>query len=204
MAQPTRIEKPVQLLVEGKAEQNFFEAFTQHLGFQEKPQIREFGGAEGLRGFLQGFVKLPGFDSVTSIGIVRDADESAARARQSIESSLRNAGLPAPGDAEAGRAPAVHLLILPDGEEPGMIETLLCKSVAEDAVMTCVDKFFECVDDLPDVDIRKPHKARAQAYLATRRTPGVSVGVAALKGYWPLDHEAFAGVRSFLTTLSMS
>ena len=201
MVQPRRIEKPVQLLVEGKAEQNFFEAFTQHLGIQEKPQIREFKGADRLRGFLQGFVKLPGFDSVTSIGIVRDADESAEAALRSVESSLRNAGLPAPGDAEAGRAPVVRVLILPDGEEPGMIETLLCRSVAEDAVMSCVDDFFECVADLPDVEIRNLHKARAQAYLATRQTPGVSVGVAAQKGYWPLDHDAFSEVRDFLSAL---
>ena len=116
MVQPTRIERPVQLLVEGKAEQNFFGAFTRHLGFQDTPQIQEFGGVDGLRGFLQGFVNSPGFDSVTSIGIVRDAEESAEAARQSVESSLRNAGLPAPGDPEAGSTPAVQVLILPDGE----------------------------------------------------------------------------------------
>lgn len=201
MAQPTMIEKPIQLLVEGKAEQNFFEAFARHLGFQDKPQIQEFGGADGLPGFLQGFVKSPGFDSVTSIGIVRDADESAEAARRSVEASLNNAGLPAPGDDEGDRAPAVHVLILPDGEEPGMIETLLCRSVAEDAVMTCVNEFFECVGGLPDVDIRNPHKSRAQAYLATRPTPGVSVGVAAKMGYWPFDHDAFAEVRDFLAGL---
>lgn len=195
------IEKPVQLLVEGKAEHNFFEAFTQHLGFQEKPQIQEFGGAEGLRGFLQGFVKLPGFDSVTSIGIVRDADESAARARQSVESSLRNAGLPAPGDAQTGSAPAVHVLVLPDGEEPGMLETLLCQTFASDPVNGCIDEFFDCAGTYPGVEFRRPAKARAQAFLATRPSPGVSVGVAAKKSYWCLDHEAFAGIRAFLTTL---
>ena len=201
MALPTKIERPIQLLVEGKAEQNFFRAFAQHLGFQNRPQIQEFGGVDGLPGFLQGFVKSPGFDSVTSIGIVRDAEESAAAARQSVEASLRNAGLPEPGSAEGGGAPEVHVLILPDGEEPGMIETLLCRSVAEEAVMTCVDDFFECVGGLPDVNILNPHKSRAQAYLATRPTPGVSVGVAAQKGYWPLDHDVFAEVRKFLAGL---
>ena len=204
MARTTTIEKPVQLLVEGKAEQNFFEAFTQHLRLDDTPQIQEFGGVHGLRGFLQGFVNSPGFDSVTSIGIVRDAEESAEAARQSVESSVRNAGLPAPGDAEAGSTPAVHVLILPDGEEPGMLETLLCQTFASDPVNDCIDEYFDCVRLLPGVEFRRPDKARAQAFLATRPSPGVSVGVAAKKDYWCLDHEAFAGVRSFLTALSAS
>ena len=203
MAQPKRIEKPIQLLVEGKAELNFFRALTQHIGLQNEPQIQEFGGVDGLRQFLQGFVMTPGFGSVTSIGIIRDAEESAVAARQSVASSLQNAGLPVPGDAEGsgGGAPSVHVLILPDDEEPGMIETLLCRSVADTPVNSCIDEFFHCVGALPDIDIRNPDKARAQAYLATRPVPQVSVGVAAQKGYWPLDHAAFAGVRTFLAAL---
>ena len=204
MAQTTGIEKPVQLLVEGKAEQNFFEAFTQHLGFQNQPQIREIRGVDRLRGFLQGFVRLPGFDAVTSIGIVRDAEESAEAALRSVESSLRNAGLPAPGDAAAGSTPTVHVLILPDGEEPGMLETLLCQTFATDPVNDCIDEYFDCARLHSGVELRRPDKARAQAFLATRPSPGVSVGVAAKKSYWPLDHEAFAGVRSFLRALSAS
>lgn len=190
-----------QLLVEGKAEQNFFKAFAQHLGLQDELQIHEIGGVDRLSGFLQGFVMSPGFDFVTSIGIVRDAEDSAAAARQSVEDSLRNAGLPLPGAAGEGGVPSVHLLILPDDAEPGMIETLLCRSVADQPVNRCIDDFFDCIDALPDIDIRRPDKARAQAYLATQPEPHVSVGVAAQKGYWPLDHGAFAEVRKFLAGL---
>ena len=202
MVQPTKIEKPIQLLVEGQAQQNFFDAFVQHLRLQNVPQIQNFGGVNELRGFLEAFVDSPGFGSVTSMGIVRDAEESAATARQSVEDSLRNAGLLVPGDADASGAPKVHMLILPDGEEEGMLETLLCRSVAEDPAKPCIDGFFECVDTLPGIDIRRPDKARTQAYLATRPMPQVSVGVAAQRGYWPLNHEAFAGVRAFLRAVS--
>ena len=44
-------------------------------------------------------------------------------------------------------------------------------------------------------------KARVHAWLATRPEPHVSVGFAAQKGYWDLDHAAFAGVREFLKAL---
>ena len=38
-------------------------------------------------------------------------------------------------------------------------------------------------------------------YLATKPPPHVSVGVAAQKGCWKLDHAALDGVRGFLTSL---
>ena len=202
MAQQTRIEKPVQLLVEGKDQLNFFEAFIRRTRLQNALQVQDFGGVNELRGFLLALVDAPGFDTVVSVGIVRDAEESATGARRSVEDSLRNAGLPAPGHANGDDGPAVQVLILPGGEqERGMLETLLCRSIVDEPVNNCIKGFLECADALPGIDIRRPDKARAHAYLATQTEPQVSVGVAALKGYWPLDHEAFAEVRDFVTAL---
>ena len=202
MAPPTPIRKSIQLLVEGKDQLHFFEAYIRRVELQKELQVQNFGGVNELWGFLLAFVDAPGFDTVVSVGIVRDAEESATGARRSIEDSLRNAGLPAPGDANGGDGPAVQLLILPGGEEErGMLETLLCRSVVEEPVNNCINGFLECADALPGVDIRRPDKARAHAYLATQPEPQVSVGVAALKGYWPLGHDAFAEVREFLAAL---
>lgn len=202
MAPPSDIGRPVQLLVEGKDTQNFFETFIRHFPMKNATQIQDFGGVNELRGFLRSFVRTPGFDMVKNIGIVRDAEESAVAARQSVIASLRNADLPIPGEGERREgAPAVHLLILPDGEEQGMLETLLYRSVADTPVSSCIEDFFGCVGNLPEVHIRRPTKARAHAYLATRPSPQVSVGVAAREGYWPLDHEAFDELRSFLAGL---
>lgn len=203
MAEQTRVEKPVQLLVEGKDQLNFFEAFIRRLELQNAMQVQDFGGVNQLRSFLLALVDSPGFETVVSVGIVRDAEDCAESARQSVNDSLRNAGLPALGDAAGrGNGPEVQILVLPgEGSEAGMLETLLCRSVADKPVNECIDHFFECADALPGVDIRRPDKARAQAYLATQPEPQVSVGVAAQKGYWPLDHDAFAEIRRFLTGL---
>ncbi len=103
--------KPVQLLVEGNDERNFFEAFIDHLSInvqvqsfdrknfcskcgQSIPdiQIQNFKSKDKLRKFLPMFVVAPGFrDKVQSIGIVRDADCSARSAFQSVQDALRNA-----------------------------------------------------------------------------------------------------------------
>ena len=121
----------------------------------------------------------------------------------SVCSSLRHAGLSAPRRAgeRSGGHPAATVLILPDNEQPGMIETLLCRTFANTAEDRCIDACFECVEKASAAPVNRPDKARAHAWLATRPDPHVSVGVAAKKGYRDFDHAAFAGIRTFLTGL---
>ena len=152
-----KLEQPtsaIQLLVEGNDQRNFFGAFVDHPNIEEL-QIQDFGGVDELGGFLGAMVKQSGFhDLIKMLGIVRDAETSAGSAFQSVQSSLRNAGLPVPvrpgesarpGEA-AGAAPAVNVLILPGDGAPGMLETLLCRTFADTAVDRCIDDFFRCFD----------------------------------------------------------
>lgn len=202
MAQHERIERPKQLLVEGNDDRNFFEAFVEHLSLPEI-QVWSFGGKDQLRRFLSGFISMSGFSSVSSLGIIRDADGPAQSAFQSIQGSLRNANLPVPskaGERQSGN-PDVSVLILPDQSSPGMLETLLCRTFEGSEVDRCIDDFFECAEASPNVSITKRDKARAFAYLTTTPNPHHSVGVAAQQGVWNLDHEAFDEVRDFLKAL---
>ena len=200
MPKPTGIKSQIQLLVEGNDQRNFFEAFIDHLSL-EHIQIQNFGGVSELRDFLDGFVSATGFRQIVqSLGIVRDAETSAGSAFQSVQSSLRNAELPMPDSPakRTGISPAVTVLILPGDNRSGMLETLLCESFADTAANHCIDDFFTCVENLPDVSIKNPDKARAQAYLTTKPDPHFSVGAAAKKDYWDLDHRVFGNVRDFL------
>ena len=154
MRMPARPTSAIQLLVEGNDQRNFFGELVQHLKIEDL-QIQDFGGVDEIRGFLRVMVKQSGFHgTVKVLGIVRDAESSAQGAFQSVQSSLRNAGLPVPdrpgesarpGEA-AGVAPAVNVLILPGDGAPGMLETLLCRTFADTAVDRCIDDFFRCFD----------------------------------------------------------
>lgn len=202
MVQPRRIESPKQLLVEGNDQRNFFQALIRHLTLSEI-QVQDFRGVNELRDFLSGFTIRSDFGSVTSIGIVRDAEGSAQSAFQSVQGSLRNANLPVPtkaGERESGN-PSVSVLILPDESSPGMLETLLCRTFEGSEVDRCIDDFFACAAASPNVSINNPDKARAFAYLTTTPNPHHSVGIAAHQGIWNLNHEAFEGVRDFLQAL---
>ena len=196
------IESEIQILVEGNDQRNFFEAFIDHLSLANI-QIHNFGGVGQLRDFLEGLVDATGFQAVKSVGIVRDAETSAQAAFQSVQSSLRNAGLPVPNRPEerTDGSPAVTVLILPDNNRPGMLETLLNETFTNTPEEACINAFFECIEDSSGVPIQRPHKARAQAYLATKPEPHLSVGVAAKRDYWDLDHPIFDQLRQFLTAL---
>ena len=202
MPQTQEIQAEIQLLVEGSDDRHFFQAFARRLSL-DNIQVRDFGGVGELRRFLSGFVASPGFGEVRSVGIVRDAEASAQSAFQSVQSSLRNAGLAVPDRPREpkGDSPSVNVMILPDDRSSGMLETLLCETLVEDPVNGCVDAFFDCVRGLDSVDMRRPDKSRAHAYLSTKPEPQFSVGVAAQRGYWDLEHSALDGVRGFLRTL---
>ena len=204
MLRTEKIESKIQLLVEGNDQRNFFRAFIGHLGIEEI-QIHNFGGISDLKGFLRAFANAPGFrDLVQSIGIVRDAENSAASAFQSVQSSLEQAGLSVPEHPETPSAgkPSVNVLILPGRGETGMLETLLCKTFAGSPEDDCVNSFFECIAEAGVGESRRPIKARAWAYLTTKPDPHHSVGYATAKGYWgDLDQPVFAGVRDFLRSL---
>ena len=201
MAKPNPVQSPVQLIVEGNDQRNFFEALCKHVSYTDI-QVQNFGAVTELQDFLEGLVGEPGFREVTeSVGVVRDADESASDAFRSVQGALRNVGLSvptAPEERTDGR-PAVSVLILPGGGRRGMLETLLCESLADEPVNQCIDEFFQCVGE---ASIKNMDKARAFAYLTTRPEPRHSVGVAALRGQWDLEHAAFEPVRRFLEGLA--
>ena len=201
MPKPDNVESPIQLLVEGNDQKNFFKAFVQHMSLSNV-QIQNFGGVRELREFLAAFANEPGFDDVVKrLGIVRDAETDAEGAFNSVQGSLENAELPTPKRPEGLTAghPEVSVLILPGQGRAGMLETLVCQSFAASPVDPCIDDFFDCVGHMK---LRNPDKARAYAFLSASSEPRHSVGVAALKGEWDLRHSSFDDVRGFLQKLA--
>ena len=205
MGKPTQITQSVQLLVEGNDQRNFFEAFIDHLSLGSI-QIQNFGGVSELRGFLLALVNAPGFRQIVqSVGIIRDAETSPEAAFQSVQDSVRNAGLPIPDRPEErfGTDPTIVVQILPGVNRQGMLETLLCESFSDTPEDRCIDDFFRCIEtNSSNGAIRRPEKARARAYLTTKPEPYLSVRVATKRGYWDLDHDTFADVRGFLEKIT--
>jgi len=203
---PQPITSEVLLLVEGKDSLNFFDALWKHLKLSDQLKIMNFGGVKQLKKFLIGLPSASGFGDVKVMGIIQDAEQSSIRTFQSVSANLERAKLPVPTKPEqlsCDGQPAVGIMILPGQDQPGMLETLLCKIFADTPERYCIDAFFRCVQEkCPDSSVSNPDKACARAFLATKPKSYCSVGVAANEGYWNLDHEVLEPARKFLQSLA--
>ncbi len=201
MPDPKPVEKQKQLVVEGNDMRVFFRALLNHLHLDDI-QIQNSRGVTELRPFLRALSNVHGFHQVDVLAVVRDADNSPSSAFQSVADALQCVGFARPTEPLrlVGDRPKVAALILPDSETSGMLEDLCLRSVQADPRMECLDGYFDCIekaDCLPS----NVAKARAHAFLASCRKPGLRVGEAAKAGYWPLDNPAFDPVKTFLHAL---
>lgn len=203
MATPATITEPRQLVVEGRDASLFLEAFLRH----EKVagvQVQNFGGNSELGSFLGALANVSGFRAnVESIGIVRDADQAATAALQSVKSAVRKVGWQAPTQVlrAVGRNPRVIALILPGRGRSGMLEDLLLSAVANDPGIPCVSDFVRCMRSSLKTMPKPMAKARVHAFLATRPKPDLLVGQAASAGYFEFDSSAYDDVRQLLNIL---
>jgi hypothetical protein len=193
------LTKPNILIVEGREEELFFGALIEHLGLQNI-QIMPIGGKEQLRRNLKALARSPSFAKVVSLGIVRDANANPSAAFQSVRDALQAVNLPAPDRplVPTGRKPQVTVMIVPEGDAPGMLEDLCLGSVQSDPASLCVEQYFQC---LQQRGLPMPHnmpKARIQVFLASRPEAGKRLGEAAQAGYWPWNDATFEPVERFL------
>ena len=143
--------KPVQLLVEGNDDRQFFSALIDHMSLSDI-EVQDFGGVNQLRPYLRTFVDTDSFaNNVVSLGIIRDAEPSAQSAFQSVQGSLRNAGLAVPDHParRAGDSPAVSVFVLPPST--GELEARL-RSRAQDPEEIVQNRMAKASDEMSHYD----------------------------------------------------
>ncbi len=112
------VKRDAVLLVEGIDDARFFEAFLKRLGKDDAIQIAQVGGKNKFGRFLTGTLKrAENFYRLRRLGLIRDADESAQAAFNSLRGALTDSGLPEPAqDWEIRQEERLHVgvAILPD------------------------------------------------------------------------------------------
>ena len=191
------------LLVEGIDDLRFVGAFLRRLG-KSNVQSVNVGGTPGFRPFLSEILtRDPNFHRLRSLGIVRDADESAASAFQSIRDTLSTSNLPAPLQpwvVALDNGLTVSVAILPDGAAPGNLEDLRLRSIEGSDELECVDQYMTCIAGSGPPH-RQLSKARLHTYLAAGQDPGLRLGEAADAGVWDWGSSAFGPLADFLRAL---
>ena len=112
------------------------------------------------------------------IGVVRDADNNAVGAFQSVCNQLHNAGYEPPQShgTFSNVSPSVGVFIVPDGVECGAIETLCRKSVEGTAAAQCVDQYLECLNGCNAIDSRNEDKSFAARLFGLQKGSGSQSG----------------------------
>ena len=140
------IKKIKLLLVEGKDEVVFFKVLCEKLGI-DNIQIIESGGKDKFKDLLPAILNIRGFEKVTSIGIIRDADESSNAAFDSIKHHLLKNNLIAPnsiGEVKSKeREISIGVFIMPGNRDIGMLENLMLDTVVDHPVKISSDKYID-------------------------------------------------------------
>ena len=193
---------------------------SEHLAINDI-EIDSYNGKPNLRNDLAERVRNPDFQTVTSLGIVRDADENSQSAFESVISSLRRAGLPTPDERATPTEQdglRISVLILPPEDDTGELENVCLSSIEGTPDLECVESYLTCISNAgtPIADNRLA-KAKIHAYLAGcptplfftgepnestgRRQPGLRLGEAADRRVWDWSSPAFAPLIGFLRNL---
>lgn len=210
----SNVSKKKIVLVEGPDEDQFVSKLLRRVG-RDDIEVFSADGKDRINDAIGAITFFEGFDDVTHFGVIRDADEDASAAFQSVQHGLRKFGLPVPdvaGTPKDNGSRTSCVLILPGNGERGMLETMVWNSLAAHPVAAAAEGFLErCRAILPkDVPQGRPHgpegwgaprnvdKARILALLSTMIEPEARVGLAAQKNYFDLAHDAFRPLADFL------
>ena len=206
--QPTAIEKPKLLLVEGKDEEMFFTHLLQKNTIQEV-QIIPTGGKEQFKNKFPATINTPGFDNLKTLAIIQDADKDAKATLDRICGVLKDNNFKPSNKMGVFTldTPKIGIFTLPDGENPGKLESLCLSTVERENIMECVDTFMECIQQKSgDTKNRykKPKdkdKARCKAFISAMEEDIPSLGIATKKEYWNLDSDKLGPLLNFLRQL---
>ena len=191
------------LLVEGKDEVNLLRALMRCRlpDAASEIQVHDAGGKDQFPANLKAIqIAAQTRPTLRSIGVIRDADDNPKGAFQSVCDNLRNAKFTPPdrhGYFSDG-VPFVGVFIVPDGDNPGAIETLCRKSVKGSETSDCVEQYLSCLDAKGTLKSKSCDKSFAHAYLAAERDPVARVGEGAKA--WDLNSQVFDNLVSFLAS----
>lgn len=205
MSYSLKIDCPKQVIVEGQDDVRVFKAMISHFNIPDL-QVHECGGHPNLRSFLKTFKALPNFGLVQALAVVTDADSNRASREQGVREALAAAALPVPPrplETASDGDLVVAYLIVPHGQDAGMIEDVCLNSVRADPAMECVERYFDCISQtkLPGPKDVERSKARVHAFLASRERPGLRLGEAAEGGIWDLGADAFQPLKNLIRML---
>ena len=199
---PITISKNKLLLVEGRNDKLFLESLIRHININDI-QIVSYEGKDNLKNTLKTLKTDANFRKVSTIGIIRDADNDFNSAFDSVKTALSNSNLTIPQTPlyKTGSNPSISIYIMPNNQDAGDLEKLIIDTLQQDPILLCVSNYFDCVSKITGTTHPKLHKASIQVYLAKEDEGYVSMDTACQKGVWHLESPALDSIKTYLSVL---
>ena len=186
-------------------------ALADNKAFSTDFQILPFDGTGNLPTFLEALKVRSGFGIVESILVVRDADENADSAKESVISAFKQAKLPTPKKPHEWQTDGqikTGFLLFPtctQDAENGTLEDLCLQILKDEKSNEVITRADHLIDSLKKDDLRTfphEHKAKLHTYFSvTDEYISLKVGEAAKAGAFDWNSSKLSPLRAFLEEL---
>ena len=211
-----RIVKPYIILCEGLDTQNFLIKFlnskelSNDSRYSNSIQVFDFGGINGLSGFLRNLINMDGYENVSHILVLRDAETDSKSAVKMIMTALSNNSLPIPDECnkwcgKTSDVPKVAFTLLPECSNKPVAGTLedLCWLILKDEKaheMRCdVQKFITDIRNKYGSIKSHEHKSRLHTYFSINdKFISLKIGEAAAAGAFDWSSEKLMPLREII------
>jgi hypothetical protein len=193
-----KFNKSIVILIEGKTDKIFFEELIKFIGRESDIQVVDMKGKDRLKSLI----KFPDFSLVKILVVVQDADNDPKRAFQSIRDTLKNSGFSIPSkpyEVSDGSLKTA-IIILPDENEKGDLESLIVEHLKNRLEFRCVDGFVNCVKNF-NFDLKKLSKTKLYAYISITSEPDANFDTFIKKKIIDFTNERFKKLIDFIKSL---
>lgn len=211
MMAKNELKKGCNLLLTEGADAMYFLIWALQAYKFENIQVEDYGGIKDLTAYLKILKNRAGFEDITKMLIIRDAETDADAAERSICSSLLNSGFTAPSKAGVyeGGLPEIAYYLFPgtrtdDRYDNGTLEDLCMNLVDDVKELDLADAYVEKAN-VEITPLTHMHKSKLHAYLAIKnKYVGMKIGEAAKAGAWNWDSvymEKYKDLMKYLNIL---
>lgn len=198
------IKKPIAVAVEGK--DYVYTLLSQIDGPPEFNDVQLWDFCEGGQGFqqwLSSFQTLRNFDTIRSLGVIRDAEDSSIKTAGNLQRAFEVCGLKVPEKSKqlAEGNPHTAFLVIPDGDPIGCLEDAMIKAALSDIPMRCVNEFLACADN-PKRNDNWRAKVRVHSLIAASVNPAATLGQSSQLSLWNFQHASLAVMVDFIRMLT--
>ena len=212
-----RINAPNIIFCEGIDAYFFMIFFLDYLckkdDFYERFDVKDFGGVTELPRKLKVLLKMPEFDTVQSILVIRDAETSCSDAKREIAKAFASVGFQTPqrpGGISEIHGIKVSYLLFPsldsNGEENGTLEDLclkLCDVEDKERIVEDINQFLCTQAELHKFEYPRIHKNRIHMLFSLHdKYVGSKIGEAGKIGLYDWDSELLDYLKSTMRNIA--